>query len=62
MVMMRDDNADAEEEKAQPMRWCKQSEYGGEVDVAKEQVKGEECAGDHVLQQKTSVQFQLLTT
>ena len=40
------------------MRWCKKSEYGGEVDVAKEQVKGEECAGDHVLQQRTSVQFQ----
>ena len=44
--------------KAQPMRWCKKSEYGGEVDVAKEQVEREECAGDHVLQQRTSVQFQ----
>ena len=51
MIIMR-------EEKAQPMRWCKKSEYGGEVDVAKEQVKGEECASDHVLQQRTSVQFQ----
>ena len=46
------------EEESQPMRWCKKSEYGGEVNVAKEQVKGEECASDHVLQQRTSVQFQ----